>query len=65
MELPDIWVRDFLPVQNVQTRERHQLFFDPRYANYTAKFTAAIRQQVRDAFPHAVFRWVFYIFGAT
>ncbi|GEM_PF-1302407 len=51
LELPDIWVRDFLPVQNVQTGELYQLFFDPRYANYTPKFTAAIREQVRGAFP--------------
>jgi len=53
LELPDIWVRDFLPVQNVQTGELYQQFFDPRYANYTPKFTAAIREQVRGAFPHA------------
>ena len=53
LELPDIWVRDFLPVQNVQTGELYQPFFDPRYANYTPKFTAAIRQQVRGAFSHA------------
>ena len=53
LELPDIWVRDFLPVQNVQTGELYQQFFDPRYANYTPKFTAAIRKQVRGAFPHA------------
>ena len=53
LELPDIWVRDFLPVQNMQTGKLYQLFFDPRYANYTPKFTAAIRKQVRDAFPHA------------
>ena len=53
LELPDIWVRDFLPVQNVQTGELYQQFFDPRYANYTPKFTAAIREQVHGAFPHA------------
>ena len=53
LELPDIWVRDFLPVQNVQTGELYQPFFDPRYANYTPKFTAAIREQVRDSFPQA------------
>lgn len=53
LELPDIWVRDFLPVQNVQTGELYQPFFDPRYANYTPKFTEAIRQQVRGAFSHA------------
>lgn len=53
LELPDIWVRDFLPVPNVQTGELYQPFFDPRYANYTPKFTAAIRQQVRGVFSHA------------
>ena len=26
LELPDIWVRDFLPVQNVQTGELYQQF---------------------------------------
>lgn len=53
LELSDIWVRDFLPLQNVQTGELYQQFFNPRYANYTPKFTAAIRKQVRGAFPHA------------
>ena len=53
LELPDIWVRDFLPVQNVQSGELYQQFFDPRYANYTPKFTEAIRKQVRAAFPQA------------
>ena len=53
LDLPDIWVRDFLPVQNVQTGALTRLFFDPRYANYTAKFTAEIRQQVRGLFPQA------------
>ena len=53
LELPDIWVRDFLPVQNVQTGELYQHFFDPRYANYTPKFTEAIREQVRATFPQA------------
>ena len=53
LELPDIWVRDFLPLQNAQTGELYQHFFDPRYANYTPKFTDAIRRQVRGAFPHA------------
>ena len=53
LEVPDIWVRDFLPVQNVKTGELYQQFFEPRYANYTPKFTAAIREQVRGAFPHA------------
>ncbi len=50
LELPDIWVRDFLPLQNVQTGELYQHFFDPRYANYTPAFTDAIRRQVRGAF---------------
>lgn len=54
LELPDIWVRDFLPLQNVQTGELHQHFFNPRYANYTPKFTDAIRRQVRGVFPHAI-----------
>ena len=53
LELPDVWVRDFLPVQNLQTGELYQPFFDPRYANYTPKFTDAIRMLVRGAFPHA------------
>ena len=55
LELSDIWVRDFLPLQNVQTGELYQQFFNPRYANYTPKFTAAIREQVRGVFLHAKF----------
>lgn len=49
--LPDIWVRDFLPVQNRQTRELYQPFFNPRYANYTPVFTSAIRKATKGAFP--------------
>ncbi len=53
LDLPDIWVRDFLPVQNVKTGQLYQTFFDPRYANYTPKFTAQIRQAVKYYFPQA------------
>lgn len=52
LELPDIWVRDFLPLQNVQTGQLYQHFFDPRYANYTPKFTDIIRRYVHQFFPH-------------
>ena len=51
LELPDIWVRDFLPVQNSQTGALHQLFFNPSYANYTPRFTSMIRQRVQELFP--------------
>ena len=54
LELPDIWVRDFLPVQNQKTGALYQLFFNPRYANYTAAFTARIRQAVQSYFPQAL-----------
>lgn len=53
LELPDIWVRDFLPVQHQQTGQLYQTYFDPRYANYTPKFTAAIRKEVSGHFPKA------------
>lgn len=53
LELPDIWVRDFLPIQNIKTGELYQQFFDPRYANYTAKFTKAIRNAVSIYFSKA------------
>lgn len=53
LELPDIWVRDFLPLQNQKTGQLYQTFFDPRYANYTPKFTAAIRKEVAGYFPKA------------
>lgn len=49
--LPDIWVRDFLPVQNRQTGELYQPFFNPRYANYTPVFTSEIRKAAKGAFP--------------
>lgn len=51
LELPDIWVRDFLPVQNSKTGELFQLGFNPRYANYTPKFTAEINAAVKRLFP--------------
>ena len=51
LDLPDIWVRDFLPVQNNQTGELFQLGFNPRYANYTPKFTAEINAAVKRLFP--------------
>lgn len=51
LDLPDIWVRDFLPVQNNQTGELFQLGFNPRYANYTPKFTAEINAAVKHLFP--------------
>ena len=51
LELPDIWVRDFLPIQNIKSGELYQQFFDPRYANYTAKFTKQIRSAVLGYFP--------------
>ncbi len=51
LNLPDIWVRDFLPEQNSQTGELFQLGFSPRYANYTPKFTAEISDSVRRLFP--------------
>lgn len=53
LELPDIWVRDFLPIQNIKTGKLYQQFFDPRYANYTAKFTKAIRNAVFGYFSKA------------
>ena len=53
LDLPDIWVRDFFPVQNVQTGKLTQLFFNPSYANYVLKFTGEIRRQVRALFPQA------------
>jgi len=51
LDLPDIWVRDFLPVQNHKTGQLHQMFFAPRYANYTPKFTLNIRKAVQKYFP--------------
>ena len=54
LDLPDIWVRDFLPVQNVKTGQLYQTFFDPRYANYTSVFNAHIRCEVQKYFPKAI-----------
>lgn len=51
LDLPDIWGRDFLPVQNSQTGELFQLGFNPCYANYTPKFTAEINAAVKRLFP--------------
>lgn len=51
LALPDIWVRDFLPVQHIQTGELYQPFFNPHYANYTPAFSSAIRRAVNDVLP--------------
>lgn len=51
LDLPDIWVRDFLPVQNIKTGDLSRFRFSPRYANYTTKFTERINNSVKDLFP--------------
>lgn len=53
LDLPDIWVRDFLPVQHTQTKKLTQLFFNPHYANYTHAFNEKIRRCVSYYFPYA------------
>ena len=53
LQLPDIWVRDFLPVQNQKTGQLYQQFFNPRYANYTPKYAEKIRKAVFYGFPKA------------
>ena len=53
LDLPDIWVRDFLPVQNPKTGQLYQMFFAPRYANYTPQFNALIRRAVHNYFHYA------------
>jgi len=52
-DLPDIWVRDFLPVQHAQTKKLTQLFFNPHYDNYTCAFNEKIRRRVSYYFPYA------------
>ncbi len=51
LDLPDIWVRDFLPEQNSQTGELVRLIFNPRYANYIPPFTAKINVAAQRLFP--------------
>ena len=53
VQVPDIWVRDFLPVQHGETGKLTQLFFNPHYANYSAAFKEQIRSAVRALFPQA------------
>lgn len=53
LPLPDIWVRDFLPVQNSHSGRLFQFNFSPNYANYTSAFTARIRAKTADFFPRA------------
>lgn len=54
LPLPDIWVRDFLPLQNINDGSLHTMFYDPTYkrAQYK-KFYARIRQAVAGLFPQA------------
>jgi len=54
LDLPDIWVRDFLPLQNANDGRLFQHFFSPAYANYTYVFSEKIRKAVKSFFPKAV-----------
>lgn len=54
LDLPDIWTRDFLPVQNLKNGKLFQLFFKPCYANYNEDFSKKIRESVRSVFPNAL-----------
>ena len=54
LDLPDIWVRDFLPMQNAETGKLYQLFYNPIYRTKTyAKHYEKIRIRVRELFPNA------------
>lgn len=52
----DIWVRDFLPVQNMKNGALHTLFYDPtfkrgRYKNFYAKLRVETAAEFPDARP--------------
>jgi len=50
---PTWWVEKIYPGYHKFFNELHQMFFDPRYANYTPQFTALIRHAVHNCFPQA------------
>ena len=54
LDLPDIWTRDFLPIQNLKNGRLFQMFFKPCYANYTESFSKKIRKSVRSIFSDAL-----------
>ncbi|MCL2484989.1 MAG: agmatine deiminase family protein [Endomicrobia bacterium] len=54
VSLPDIWVRDFLPIENVKTGKLYNLFYDPTYnRGFLKNFYAKIRTAVKKEFPKA------------
>jgi len=48
LDLPDIWVRDFFPFQNTNTRGLHTFFYEPTYQS--KKLSLRIRDRVKDHF---------------
>ena len=53
LALPDIWLRDFMPVHNPKDGKFYQFFFNPNYANYVPSFNERIRNAVQEMFPYA------------
>ena len=54
LDLPDIWVRDFLPLQNIQTGKLFSPFYWPSYKPKTlAQVYETIRARVCEIFPEA------------
>ena len=54
LDLPDIWVRDFLPLQNRTTGKLYQMFYNPIFRTELYKKSyAEIRDRVKKLFPNA------------
>jgi agmatine/peptidylarginine deiminase len=52
--LPDVWLRDFLPVQNLKNKRLFNLFYDPTYKRSSLKnFYLKIRNEVKKEFSAA------------
>ena len=52
LDLPDIWVRDFLPLQNIQTGKLFSPLYWPSYQSAKlGRFYETIRARVRELFP--------------
>ncbi len=54
LRLCDIWVRDFLPLQNIENNSLHTMFYDPTHKRAQYKnIYAQIRAEVNKLFPAA------------
>ncbi len=54
IDISDIWLRDFLPLQNIKTKEKFLFFYEPIYKTKEYKnLYMALRKEAKAKFPKA------------